>query len=354
MLQNIVVIEDNDIIRENMVDILTLHSFNTFAYSDGNIALQEIKKIKPDLILCDIMMPALPGYKVLESLKSDVNTSTIPFIFITSKSEKNDIRMGMDLGANDYLTKPFTIKELMGTVNARLERAAQEKINQTQKLDDLSHIISHEYNTPLNGILGLSELLVNAQHNVSKEEVIAYLQSINQAGKRLKETNERLLNFIHIEKIATNKNSNTVSIKKALAYIDEITVTIAARHKRELSHKITYSINNQELQILNSDCFFIVVTELLDNCFRYAPNHSLIEIDLIESGNRLQLKTINTGNLDLEVATSEAGLKKYFATKNGFGIGLYMIEKINKILNLDFYILQKNCDIEAAIKFYIM
>lgn len=351
--KHIFIIEDNDMIRENVVDILTIHDFKITAFSDGNIAIKEIKKIKPDLVLCDIMMPALPGYKVLEALKDDVATAMIPFIFVTSKSEKTDVRSGMDLGADDYLTKPFTIKELISTVNARLEKAEKEKNSFNYKLDDLSHIISHEYNTPLNGILGLTSLLADNENNISADDAAAYLASINKAGERLKKTNERLINFINIEKTALIANSKTLNSNDALAYVYKAASNFATKYQRLQDYQITPNITLADFSIINSDCFYIIIDELLDNCFKYALSNTMINIQLTDVNETLALKITNEGVFNSQNSTSEAGLKKYFESKNGFGIGLYMVDKINKLLNLDFNIQQKGTEVETTIKFNI-
>ncbi|MBH8552998.1 EAL domain-containing response regulator [Nostocaceae cyanobacterium CENA357] len=123
----ILVIEDEESVRENLLDLLEAENFETIAAANGktgiNLAVSEI----PDLILCDMMMPEIDGYGVLTSLRQDPLTATIPFIFLTAKSAKADFRQGMDMGADDYLTKPFTRAELLSAIMNRLERQATLK-----------------------------------------------------------------------------------------------------------------------------------------------------------------------------------------------------------------------------------
>ncbi|MBD2445845.1 EAL domain-containing response regulator [Nostoc sp. FACHB-152] len=123
----ILVIEDEESVRENLLDLLEAEDFEIVAAANGkigvNLALSEI----PDLILCDMMMPEVDGYGVLTALRQDPLTATIPFIFLTAKSAKADFRQGMDMGADDYLTKPFTRAELLSAIINRLERQATLK-----------------------------------------------------------------------------------------------------------------------------------------------------------------------------------------------------------------------------------
>ena len=105
-MKKILVIEDEPEMRRNLTTILRLEKFHPLSAENGRVGVELAKKEKPDLILCDVMMPGLDGYGVIAALRADVETVTIPFIFLTAKGEKPDIRAGMNLGADDYLTKP--------------------------------------------------------------------------------------------------------------------------------------------------------------------------------------------------------------------------------------------------------
>jgi CRP/FNR family transcriptional regulator, polysaccharide utilization system transcription regulator len=121
-MKKILVIEDNTDVRENIAEILELSSYKVLTAENGREGVKIAKEEIPSLIICDIMMPELDGYGVLHMLGKDVSTATIPFIFLTAKAEKSDIRKGMNLGADDYLTKPFDETELLSAVEIRLKR----------------------------------------------------------------------------------------------------------------------------------------------------------------------------------------------------------------------------------------
>jgi CRP-like cAMP-binding protein/CheY-like chemotaxis protein len=125
MNKKIVLIEDNLEMRENISEILTLADYDVSSAENGKIGVDLVKNIKPDLILCDIMMPELDGYGVLHLISRNPEISGIPFIFLTAKSEREDFRKGMNMGADDYLTKPFDDIQLLNAVEKRLKRIEQ-------------------------------------------------------------------------------------------------------------------------------------------------------------------------------------------------------------------------------------
>jgi Response regulator containing a CheY-like receiver domain and an HTH DNA-binding domain len=125
-MKRILVIEDEPEMRRNLATILRLEQFHPIAAENGRIGVELASSENPDLILCDVMMPELDGYGVLQALRENSRTVAIPFIFLTAKGEKPDIRAGMNLGADDYLTKPVPKVELLEAIRTRLQRAEQQ------------------------------------------------------------------------------------------------------------------------------------------------------------------------------------------------------------------------------------
>lgn len=160
-MSKIVLIEDNNEMRENIKEILELANYKVFTAENGKRGVELIKKEVPDLILCDIMMPELDGYGVLYMVSKNINTSSIPFIFLTAKTENEDFRKGMNLGADDYITKPFDDVELLDCIEKRLHRIKQfsEEIDNT----------SDGLHTFLANAKGLSELQKLSQEKRTKK-----------------------------------------------------------------------------------------------------------------------------------------------------------------------------------------
>lgn len=170
-MKKILVIEDDQIMRENTAEILELASFEVVTAHNGKIGAQLAKEIRPDLIVCDIMMPELDGYGVLHVLSKDTKTASIPFIFLTAKAEKSEVRKGMELGADDYLTKPFEDTELLNAIEVRLKKNDIRKKEFSRDIQGLNHFFEE-----LSGIGELQNL--SKQRPVSKykkKEVIFHV-----------------------------------------------------------------------------------------------------------------------------------------------------------------------------------
>jgi len=125
-MKKILVIEDEPEMRRNLLTILKMEKFHAFGAENGRAGVETAKRERPDLILCDVMMPEMDGYGVLEKLRADPATNSVPFIFLTAKGEKADVRSGMNLGADDYLTKPVAKADLLRAIASRFKRQEQQ------------------------------------------------------------------------------------------------------------------------------------------------------------------------------------------------------------------------------------
>ena len=153
-MKKLLLIEDDVTVRENTAELLELSNYDVITASNGKLGIEKARQHYPDVIVCDIMMPETDGYGVLEALSKDPDTLNIPFIFLSAKTEHKDIRKGMDLGADDYLTKPFEEEELLSAIESRLakvailnahrkEDSAPKQSEKLKDLDDLREIFSN-------------------------------------------------------------------------------------------------------------------------------------------------------------------------------------------------------------------
>lgn len=168
-MKTILLIEDNQEVRENTAEILELANYKVLTAPNGKEGVELAKKEIPDLIVCDVMMPELDGYGVLRFLGKDPATAGIPFIFLTAKAEKQDLRKGMSLGADDYLTKPFDDMELLDAIEIRLKKNEVLKNEFKKDADGLSQFIDHA-----KGTASLEQLTTNPKRviKVPKKNII--------------------------------------------------------------------------------------------------------------------------------------------------------------------------------------
>jgi len=170
MNKTVLIIEDNNDIRENVEEILELAGFQVHQASNGKAGVELAIKHTPALILCDIMMPELDGYGVLYLLKKSPETVHIPFIFLTAKAERVDQRKGMEMGADDYLTKPFDDLELLNAIDVRLKKREMQEEFYSRSLDQLSTLVGKK-----DGLNQLKEIIEELRpRNFKKNQVIYY------------------------------------------------------------------------------------------------------------------------------------------------------------------------------------
>src|SRR5437764_5958236 len=176
MGKSILVIDDNNDIRENTAEILELAGYKTFTAENGKKGVELATKEKPSVIVCDIMMPELDGYGVLHLLRKNPDTQIIPFIFLTAKTERTDFRKGMEMGADDYITKPFDDIELLNAVEIRLKKL--EILHERFSADEKG---ASELIKKLNG-----SGLLDMQLNIYDLETWSKKQVLYSKGKRPK------------------------------------------------------------------------------------------------------------------------------------------------------------------------
>ncbi len=170
-MKTILIIEDNEDIRENVAEILSLSDYKVLMAPNGKEGIEVAQKNKPDLIICDIMMPGVDGYGVLHVLHKDPETQSIPFIFLTSKSERGDFRTAMEMGADDYITKPFAGNELLNAIESRFKKTEIIKKTLTADLKGLN-----ELRSSVGSNKTLEELTNEGNINEYKKKQVIYKQ----------------------------------------------------------------------------------------------------------------------------------------------------------------------------------
>ncbi|WP_407429128.1 response regulator [Arcticibacter sp.] len=167
---SILIIEDNDDIRESTTEILELANYQVFHADNGKTGVELAIKHLPDIILCDIMMPELDGYGVLFMLGKTPETSAIPFIFLTAKAERVDMRKGMEMGADDYLTKPFDDVELLNAIESRLQKKEKQEAFYNKSLEKIDNLVNRG-----DGLAELQKLVADRKiRTIKKKQIIFY------------------------------------------------------------------------------------------------------------------------------------------------------------------------------------
>jgi len=334
-MTKILVIEDEELVRENLLDFLEAEDYQTIDACNGKIGVELAQKHLPDLIICDVMMPELDGYGVLEKLSNNSATATIPFIFLTAKADKTDRRDGMNLGADDYLTKPFTIMELKSAIEARLGRQREIK----KKFDDLRNSITlalpHEMRTSLNGILGSSQLMMDPD-SLDSEEIQEMAETIYNSGKRLLRLTENFLRYTEVEILATDperidqlQNSMSSSVEEI---ITKLTQQVARKRRREADVQAQL----QDASVRMSDGRFkTMVEELIDNAFKFSDVGTPVQVVSTVENDTFILSVNDQGRGMTKAQIADLGAYLQFDRKEyeqqGIGLGLVLAKRLAEL-----------------------
>jgi CheY-like chemotaxis protein len=203
-MKKILVVEDEKELSDNIRILLEAEGYSVILAENGLEALKAIDKENPDLIISDIMMPFMNGYELFETVKEDLKTKIVPFIFLTAKSDIPSLRYGMNLGADDYLIKPFTPEDLLQSIKTRFNKSQALSRQLDEIRENISHYIPHELRTPLVSILGFSEIIISDIDALEKNEILSMVRSISLGAERLHNRIEKFIELISLEPIAVN------------------------------------------------------------------------------------------------------------------------------------------------------
>ena len=265
-MKNILILEDNKDVRENTAELLEIAGFSVSTAVNGKLGVEIATQLLPDMILCDIMMPELNGFEVLSILNENTETSKIPFIFLTAKTEKADMRKGMNLGADDYLTKPFTEKELLDAIESRLKRhdflkkefsrtvsGVNQFIEEASKYLDLEHLskdftllnfkkkdsIFSEGN-PANYLYFIESGVVKTYKTSEKGKEM--VTGLNSEGQFLGQLSLLVNNGSYMESATVMEDASVYEIPK-LAF------TALMTNNKEVAHKFILLISNELVEL---------------------------------------------------------------------------------------------------------
>lgn len=274
-MKKVLVVEDDETIRMTTIFLLEEAGYSPVGAENGEDALNRLEELQPDLILCDVMMPIMDGHEFLRQLRERPDAATIPFIFLTAKNDRLSMRTGMTLGADDYLTKPFTFAELSKAVEAGMEKYERVEESSRKKMDTLrqniSYALPHEMLTPLNGIIGASELLLEMHETLSPTEIREMLEMVRSSGKRLFRLIRNTLLFAQLE-LARNNTERIAAFRESTTEEIEPILAETCRKKGiqfERSNDITWSCENCVIAI-ESEHLQNIIEEILDNALKFS------------------------------------------------------------------------------------
>ncbi|NEP02735.1 MAG: hybrid sensor histidine kinase/response regulator [Symploca sp. SIO2E9] len=340
-MKKILLIEDEEEIRENIFEILTAEDFEVIDADNGCSGVQLAQQEFPDLIICDVMMPELDGYGVLNQLRQNPITDSIPFVFLTAKAAKEDLRQGMELGADDYLTKPFTRNELLKAITIRLEKQVAVKRNSQRKLDELrgniTHSLPHELHTPLNGILGFSRFMIDEYDSIEQEEVLEMLGHINESAERLYRLTQNFLIYADLELTeADPERIKALRATGAKSFVKKIITDFALKKAQQVNREEDLQLELHEVVVLISATKLQkIVEEIIENAFKFSTTGTPVVVKSSYAENTFNLSIIDQGRGMTAAQISGLGAYMQFERKlyeqQGSGLGLSIARSLVKL-----------------------
>lgn len=339
-MQRILVIDDEPLFLEATSMSLQRRGFETIEAGDGVEGERLATRALPDLIICDVNMDRMDGYTLLEHLRKQPATATIPFIFMTGMGDPESMRKGMNLGADDFLAKPFTAQQLYSTVDARLAKNKVLRENAEKKLanlrTNLSLALPHEMITPLNGIFGLAQILSDCADTLSPAEVAEYGTSILQSAERLHRTVQNFILYGQLEMQAGDPEYVASAREKSTTSLDAITES-RARHLAEKAGRLAdlQCITTDGTVAMAQDLFTKLVDELADNALKFSKPGTPVRIEGVPGRGEYLLSVSDQGMGMTSDQLAEIGAYSQFDRQSreqqGSGLGLAIVRRITEL-----------------------
>jgi signal transduction histidine kinase len=341
-MSKILVIDDEPWLREMIRLALEQQNHEVIEASDGAEGAAKARELLPDLILCDIKMnnQADAGYTTLARLREDPVTAAIPFILMTGFADSAGMRHGMELGADDYLPKPFKVDELYATVNTRLRKVKTVREDAERKLTTLRTQISlmmpHELRTPLNGIIANAELLSTDAATLGVETVTEMAQEIQKSGQRLERLIENFLFYARLEIVATDAES-VIALRAAKILQPAALVRAAAVQQAEAAERLTdltLDLTDGPLPMAE-EYFKKIVAELVQNAFKFSAAGAPVRVGLMAGPEEIEFYVHDHGRglstEHIQRIDAYVQFERKMQDEQGLGLGLAIAKKLAEL-----------------------
>lgn len=339
-MKKILVIDDADFILDTTATILKFENYEVFVAENGKAGLEIARENSPDLILCDISMPIMDGYQLLEMIRFDPKLNRTPFIFLTAFADKANVRLGMEKGADDYLVKPFSRDELIAAINAQfkkheiVEKQLEEKVKKLGK--SIITILPHEFRTVLNQISGTAKFMNVNYNTIQSLEILELTNDIINSSARLLKITENYLIYSRLESFSHSKSKKLMlresRTDEPIAILKDIAELIAGKFNRTEDLVIIEDVNNIYLQV-STESYHKIIHELIENAFYFSEIGSqvIIKSQIVDNGF-VEIIIIDSGRGMSEEHLSSIGAMIQFERdiyeQQGIGLGLIISRKI--------------------------
>lgn len=339
-MKKVLVIDDEEPVRSLMSLALRQRGYEVIEAETGEEGIELAKRELPDVIICDIKMKGMDGYSTLAALRKDQTTAAIPFILTTGYADSEGMRLGMELGADDYLPKPFTIEGLYAAVETRLKKVEMVRQQAERKLadlrDNISLMLPHELRTPLNGILAYGEILTTDAGSLTPGELVEMGQVILESARRLQRLVENFLIYAQIELVAADPESLRQLRSKRTGNPGEIVGEAALHVADRARRRQDLRMNLVDAPVQISDMYLgKIAEEIVDNAFKFSGPGTPVELELSADDTWLTFKVTDRGRGMSPEQIMQIGAYMQFQRKvqeqQGLGLGLAISKRLAEL-----------------------
>jgi signal transduction histidine kinase len=329
---HILIVDDVSTNIKIAANILRQEEYKLFFAVDGSSALDQVRTRKFDLILLDVMLPDIEGFEICKQIRSDPATKDIPIIFLTGKTDTESIVKGFEVGAMDYVTKPFKGAELLARVKTHLElcRAKEELKELNATKDKFFSILAHDLRSPFTSLLGLTDLLFRDIERYSKDEVVRFVGSMRNSAKRLFTLLENLLAWSRLQRGLMEHHPEYISLYQIAGYAMSLFQS-GAEHKQIVLNNL---IPEDMEAYGDSNMIETVFRNLVSNALKFTESGGAIEMSSTQNEHTVEVAVSDTG-----VGMSAAALSSLFridvkysnvgtAGEKGTGLGLILCKEL--------------------------
>lgn len=352
-MPKILIIEDDQAIRKQMAQVLRFEGFEPLEAANGKLGVAHALNVIPDLVICDIMMPELDGFGVLQALRENPRTAMIPFIFLTALVGSSDHRHGMEEGADDYITKPYKPEALVGSVRRRLEKRKRQIEESRLRAEEVSlavaALVPQEILETLDHITTVTNLLALKYASVDPE-VSAMHEAVTKESVRLQRMIGRLHFYAQLPQLYARRFDLVKTGK--LAATKEVIERIARNVCRSWNRDADLIIMSQPAQLpISEEYLILLVEELVDNACKFSVPGTPIEVKGDSQPAFWSLAVNNHGKGMNAEQIAQIGAFKQFWNENkkpqGLGLGLALTQGIARLHGCEFTI-QSDAEVTTA------
>ncbi len=336
--QRILVVEDDVAMAGGICDVLELAGYEVQVAHQGREALAAIAQRQPDLIVSDIMMPEMDGYELFKQVRANPDWVLIPFIFLTAKGQKSDVRLGKTMGAEDYLVKPFDWEDLLVAARARLERAQTLRQVSQSELSELKNRIlntlSHEFRTPLTYITGYTDLL--QEQDLSPDQLRQFLKRLQSGSTRLSRLVEDFLFLVSLE-AGEARTAYTLQRDRFSEWPDLVERVLARFAEKAATYNVTLASAVEPAipeTVLHAGYVEDAVARLVDNAIKFTlgkAGHVEVAVSQRDGGVLISVKDNGIGIAEEDrsrVFQSFQQIDRETYEQQGAGVGLAIVNGI--------------------------